>query len=63
MIHRERIFGVFKRLQSRDVEGTGIGLSVCRRIVERAGGTIYAESVVGQGSKFVFTLPAIESER
>jgi signal transduction histidine kinase len=63
MAYRERIFGVFQRLQSREIEGTGIGLSVCKRIVERAGGTIYAESVVGEGSKFVFTLPAVESGR
>jgi light-regulated signal transduction histidine kinase (bacteriophytochrome) len=63
MAYRERIFGVFKRLQSREIEGTGIGLSVCRRIVESAGGTIHAESVPGEGSKFVFTLPAVESRR
>jgi signal transduction histidine kinase len=58
MIYRERIFGVFKRLHSREVEGTGIGLSVCKRIVERAGGSIHAESVIGEGSRFIFTLPA-----
>ena len=63
MAYRERIFGVFQRLHSREIEGTGIGLSVCRRIVERAGGTIYAESVLGEGAKFVFTLPAVESGR
>jgi signal transduction histidine kinase len=63
MAYSERIFGVFKRLQSREFEGTGIGLSVCRRIVERGGGTIHAESVVGAGSRFVFTLPAVESGR
>jgi signal transduction histidine kinase/CheY-like chemotaxis protein len=62
MAYRERIFGVFKRLQPREVEGTGIGLSVCRRIVERAGGTIHAESVPGEGSKFMFTLPAVKSQ-
>lgn len=58
MVYAERIFGVFKRLHAREVEGTGIGLSVCKRIVESAGGSIRAESVVCQGSKFVFTLPA-----
>jgi len=57
MIYRDRIFGVFKRLHSREVDGTGIGLSVCKRIVERAGGSICAESVLGEGSKFIFTLP------
>ncbi len=60
MIYAERIFGVFKRLHAREVEGTGIGLSVCKRIVERAGGSIRAESVPGAGSKFIFTLPAAE---
>ncbi len=45
MAYAERIFGVFKRLHAREVEGTGIGLSVCKRIVERAGGVIGAESV------------------
>jgi light-regulated signal transduction histidine kinase (bacteriophytochrome) len=64
MTYAERIFGVFKRLHTQEVGGTGIGLSVCKRIVERAGGTIRAESVLGEGSKFVFTLPAVEkSER
>ena len=58
MLYAERIFGVFKRLHKREVEGTGIGLSVCKRIVERAGGCIRAESVLGEGSKFIFTLPA-----
>jgi signal transduction histidine kinase/CheY-like chemotaxis protein len=59
MVYAERIFGVFKRLHAREVEGTGIGLSVCKRIVEQAGGVIRAESVIGEGSKFVFTLPAV----
>ncbi len=62
MAYCERIFAVFQRLQSREIEGTGIGLSVCRRIVERAGGAIHAESVPGAGSKFVFTLPAVKSQ-
>jgi len=63
MTYAERIFGVFKRLHSREVGGTGIGLSVCKRIVERAGGTIRAESILGEGSKFVFTLPAAETSK
>jgi two-component system sensor kinase FixL len=56
--HNERIFGVFQRLHPRDVfEGMGIGLALCRKIVERHGGTIAARSVPGQGSVFEIVLP------
>jgi light-regulated signal transduction histidine kinase (bacteriophytochrome) len=54
----DRIFGVFQRLHTREeYPGTGIGLSICRRIVERHGGTIRAESGHGEGAMFVFSLP------
>lgn len=53
------IFGDFKRLHtSDDIEGTGLGLPICRKIVERHGGKIWVESVPGQGATFLFSLPA-----
>jgi len=55
--HAEEIFGMFKRLHGREIQGSGIGLAVVKKIVARHGGRIWAESQPGQGACFTFTLP------
>ncbi len=60
--YADRIFGVFQRLHGRDeYEGTGIGLSICQKIVERHDGSIKAKSAPGKGAKFIITLPMKQS--
>jgi signal transduction histidine kinase len=62
--HAAKIFGMFVRLHGRaEYEGSGIGLAICRKIVERHGGTIAATSTAGQGATFTVTLPVTQAAK
>lgn len=61
--YAQQVFGIFKRLHGNSYPGTGIGLAICQRIVERYGGRIWVEPAPGAGSLFCFTLPVAAGRR
>lgn len=58
--YKDRIFGIFQRLQTDRSMGNGIGLAICKRTVERQSGRIWTESALGKGATFYFTLPFVD---
>lgn len=60
--YAEQIFGLFKRLHKDEYPGTGLGLAICQRIIERYGGSLWAEAKPGEGATFTFALPCTAEE-
>lgn len=60
--YQKQIFAVFKRLHGADIPGSGMGLAICRRIVERAGGRLWVESEANKGSQFHLALPMLDGQ-
>jgi signal transduction histidine kinase len=60
--HHHRVFGLFTRLHTHEIPGAGIGLAVCKKIVEELGGKIWVESEPGAGSTFCFTITEAKTE-
>jgi signal transduction histidine kinase len=62
--HKEQAFGIFKRLhKAEQFEGSGVGLAIVQRIVDKHGGEVWAESAVGQGTSIHVALPMVEESR
>lgn len=61
--YADRIFNIFQRLEGTNFEGTGVGLAICKKIAQRHGGDIIAQSSPGDGSQFVITLPVSHGTR
>ena len=61
--HHERVFLPLKRLHGKEIPGTGMGLALCRKIVERHGGEIWLNSEIGRGATFSFSLPVLQETK